>query len=288
MSTGPSLETLLGLEPGGCCASAYDSPAVRWLLGDELHPGGDELSRRLAGLSGIEPGGRVLDVASGRGRTARLLASEIGAEVTGIELSPQSVAAAQVEADAAGLAGRVRFLAGDAAVLPAPSGAFDAVVCECALCLFADKDDALAEMRRVLRPGGVVAISDVTGEAGQLPAALLGPAGQVACLADALPLDGYQALLDRAGFEPLAAESHDGALATLAERVEDRLRAARILVGATEYATAIAEAIELVRVARRAIAAGELGYGLFIARRPALANVRPPRLRSAAGTVEGA
>ena len=269
MSVGPSLETLLGVEPSGCCASVYDSPAVRWLVGNDLHPEGDELSRRLAGLSGLEPGWRVLDVASGRGRTARLLGSEFGAKVTGIELSAQSVVAAQAEADAAGLAGRVRFVPGDAAALPAPSRAFDAVVCECALCLFADKERALAEMRRVLRPGGVIAISDVTGGSGDLPATLRGPAGRVACLADALPRDGYEALLDDARFELLAAESHDGALATLAERVEDRLRAARIVGDATGYAGAIAEAIELVREARRAIVAGDLGYGLFVARRPA-------------------
>jgi arsenite methyltransferase len=268
MSAGPSLETLLGVERDGCCASAYDSPAVRWLLGDDLHPGGDELSRRLAGLSGVGPGWRVLDVGSGRGRTVRLLASEFGAEVTGIDLSAQSVVAAQAEADAAGLAGRVRFIPCDAAALPAPSREFDAVVCECALCLFADNERALAEMRRVLRPGGVVAISDVTANSSDLPAALLGPAGRVACVADALPSDGYEALLEGARFQLLACESHDDALAALAERVEDRLRAARIVGGATGYAGAMAEAIELVREARRAIAAGNLGYRLFVARRP--------------------
>jgi cyclopropane fatty-acyl-phospholipid synthase-like methyltransferase len=102
MSARPSLETLLGAELGGCCASAYESEAVRWLLGDELHPGGDALSRRLAHLAGVGSGSHVLDVASGRGRTARLLAAEFGAEVTGVELSAQSVAAAQAETEAAG------------------------------------------------------------------------------------------------------------------------------------------------------------------------------------------
>jgi arsenite methyltransferase len=273
MSARPSLETLLGAELAGCCASPYDSAALRWLLGDDLHPGGDVLARRLAHLAGLGPESHVLDVPSGRGRTARLFASEFGAEVTGVELSAQSVAAAQAETEAAGLHGRVRLLQGDAAALPAPSGAFDAVVCECSLCLFPGKGQALAEMRRVLRPGGVVAISDVTADVDDLPAALRGAAGRVACLADALPREGYEALLRDARLELFTAESHDGALATLAERVESRLRVARMLDAAAGYREPITEAIALVREARRAIVGGSLGYRLFVARRAMLASV---------------
>jgi SAM-dependent methyltransferase len=117
MSAGPSLEALLGAELSDCYGSPYDSPMLRALLGDELHPGGEALSRRLVQLCDVRPGARVLDVASGRGRTARLLAAEFGVEVTGVELSAQSVAAAQAEAEAAGLGGRVRFLRGDAVAL---------------------------------------------------------------------------------------------------------------------------------------------------------------------------
>jgi arsenite methyltransferase len=272
MSAGPSLEALLGAELA-CCAFPYDSPMLRALLGDELHPGGDALSRRLAHLAGLGPGSRVLDVASGRGRTARLLAAEFGAEVTGVELSAQSVAAARAEAEAAGLGGRVRFVQGDAAALPAPSRAFDAVICECALCLFQGRPRALAEMRRVLRPGGVVAIADVTADPDDLPAPLRGVAGQVACLAEAPPSYGYDALLHDARFELLAAESHDGALAALAERVEHRLRVARMLDLSAPYGNLIAEAIALAREARSAIVRGSLGYRLFVARRVAPAIV---------------
>jgi arsenite methyltransferase len=267
MTAASSLEALLESEQLGCCPSPYDSPAVRWLLGDDLHPGGEALTRRLAGLAELAHGSRVLDVASGRGRTARLLPSEFGAEVTGVELSPQSVAAAQAQAEADGLDGRVRFLQGDAEALPVAKGAFDAVVCECSLCLFSGKRRALDEMGRVLRPGGVVAIADVTAEVDDLPAQLRGAAGRVACLADALSREGYEGLLQDAGFELLASEAQDGALATLAERVEARLRVARMLDTSAGYADAIAEAISLVGEARAAIARGSLGYRLFVARR---------------------
>jgi ubiquinone/menaquinone biosynthesis C-methylase UbiE len=269
VSEAPSLEDLLGAELACPCASPYDSAAVRWLLGGELHPGGDRLTRRLARLAGVRRGWRVLDVASGPGGTARVLAAELAAEVVGVDRSPQSVAAARAEADAAGLGERVRFVEGNAETLPVASGAFDAVVCECALCLFPDKPKALAEIRRALRPGGVLAVADVTAELDDLPASLRGAVARVACIGEALSEDGYRALLRNAGFELAAAESHDGALAALAERVEARLRVARMLRPAAGFAELIGEANELVREAKQAIARGSLGYALFIARRAA-------------------
>jgi arsenite methyltransferase len=266
MSDDRPVESLLDAELACYCASPYDSPAARWLLGGELHPGGDALSRRLAHLAGVRRGWRVLDVACGRGPTARLLASELGADVTGVELSPESIAAARREADAAGLGDRVRFVEGDAEALPVASGAFDAVVCECALCLFSGKAQAIAEMRHALRPGGVVAIADVTAEFEDLPASLRGAVARVACVGEALPRDGYAEMLDDAGLELVASESHDGALAAMTERVEARLRVARMLLSADGSAGLIGEAIELVGEAQQAIVAGSLGYRLFVAR----------------------
>jgi arsenite methyltransferase len=274
VSQAHSLEGRLGAELACYCASPYDSAAVRWLLGGELHPGGDDLTRRLAHLAGVRPGWRVLDVASGRGATARLLAAELGAEVTGVDRSPQSVVAARAEADAAGVGDRARFVQGEAEALPVTGEAFDAVICECALCLFPGKRQAVAEMRRALRPRGVVAIADLTAELNELPASLRGAAARVACIGEALPKDGYRELLCDAGFELVAAEAHDGALAALAERAEARLRVARMLRPAEGFAELIGEATELVGEAKRAIVRGSLGYGLFVARRTTLAGER--------------
>jgi arsenite methyltransferase len=265
---GRSLDSLLGAELACYCGSPYDSAAVRWLLGGELHPGGDALTRRLAHLAGVRPGWRVIDVATGSGSTGRLLADEFGAQVTGVDLSPQAIAAARAGAAAVGFDDRLRFVEGDAEALPVPSGAFDAVICECALCLFPGKRQATAEMRRALRPGGVVAIADVTAELDDLPASLRGAAARVACIGEALPRDGYRALLRDAGFELVAAESHDGALAAQGERAEARLRVARMLRPAEGFGELITEANELVREAKRAIVRGSLGYAVFIARRP--------------------
>ncbi|WP_206686163.1 SAM-dependent methyltransferase [Kribbella qitaiheensis] len=86
-----------GLDPEdlkGCCAASYSSDLVALLLGDSYHPGGLALTRRLADGAGIQPGNQVLDVASGRGTSALLVAREYGANVAGVDLSTANVSLA--------------------------------------------------------------------------------------------------------------------------------------------------------------------------------------------------
>ncbi len=264
------LEGLLGEgDAKACCASIYESPAVDWLLDGQLHPGGETLSRRAAELAGIERGQRVLDVASGRGDTARLLGRDLGAEVVGVELGASAVDRARVGAKQAGLADRVSFIQGDAETLPFDAPRFDAVVCECSLCLFPDKLTAIHEMARVLVPGGAVVIADVTADQHPLPAPLRTAAAQVACVADALPADGYRRLLETARLEVVAMEPHDDDLATMIDRVEARLRVARMLRASAlaPYLEQLGPALELIRLAKHAVAAGHLGYSVMVARK---------------------
>ena len=261
------------LLPGGdvkaCCASVYEAEPVRWLLGDQLHPGGDALTRRLAQLAGIDADSRVLDVASGSGATARLLAGELGAEVVGLELGTEAVARARARVAEAGLSGAVTLVEGDAEALPFGQREFDVVVCECSLCTFPAKAAAVAEMARVLRDGGRVAIADVTAEIDRLPPSLRGAAARVACVADALTASGYTRLLEEAGLAVTAVEAHDDALLRMIDRVEGRLRVARMLPipALAPFRDDLASAIELAGVARRAVSAGHLGYAVIVAQR---------------------
>jgi arsenite methyltransferase len=252
-----------------CCAAVYGHPAVRWLLGGELHPGGAATTLRALELAGVRSGDRLLDVASGTGDSALTVARELRCEVVGLEYGEDVVRAARAAAEAEGLARRVRFCRGDAHALPFDAGEFDAVLCECSLCTFADKPAAIAEMRRVLRPGGRLALSDVVVDRALLPDGLTGPLATIACVGDALPHAGYERLLAGAGLRVIATESHDEAAAALALRVEDRLRGARVLgLDRPDVAPfGIAEAIELAGLARAAIAAGALGYAIFAALR---------------------
>jgi SAM-dependent methyltransferase len=147
-----------------CCASVYEHPAVRWLLGDELHPGGEATTRRALELAEVRPGDRLLDVASGHGTSALLAARELGCRVVGIEYGERAVREATAAARTAGLEDRVSFRRADAEALPFESGTFDAVLCECSLCTFPDKARAARELRRVLKPGGRLVVGELIGD----------------------------------------------------------------------------------------------------------------------------
>jgi hypothetical protein len=242
---------------------------VRWLLGGELHPGGEATTRRALELIGVRRGVRLLDVASGAGTSVLLAAREHGCVVVGVEYGERAVVEARRAADAAGLRDSVSFTVGDAEALPLDDGEFDAVLCECSLCTFGDKPRALAEIRRVLRPDGRLALCDVVVDRPRLPPELDGPLATLACVGEALSRQGYEGLLAEAGLRPTAVESRADDAAALAERVLDRLRGARVLGldRAEESPIATGETIEVVRAARRAVAEGALGYAIFVASR---------------------
>jgi SAM-dependent methyltransferase len=236
-----------------CCSSAYASAAARFLLGDSFHPGGAALTHRLAAALGVGPGSVVADVACGPGTSAIRLAEETGCEVVGIDLEPPSDSGHP----------RVRFVRGDAEALPLPDGSVDGVLCECALCTFPDKAAAAREIVRVLRPGGRLALSDVTAVRERLPAELTTLEARVACIADARPLEEIAALFEDAGLTVETIEHHDEALAALLERVDSRLR----LVGMLDQVLPVARGRELVAAARAALAGGALGYASLVARK---------------------
>jgi ubiquinone/menaquinone biosynthesis C-methylase UbiE len=103
--------------------------------------------------------GRVLEVGVGTGRNLPLYAADVS--VTGIELSPAMLAIARRRAAGLGLDADLRT--GDAQALPFGDEAFDTVVCALSLCTIPDPATAIAEMRRVLVPGGRLLLLDHIG-----------------------------------------------------------------------------------------------------------------------------
>jgi arsenite methyltransferase len=253
-----------------CCAAAYSSDAVALVLGDSYHPGGLDLTRRLARALDLRPGQRVLDVASGPGATALTLAAEFGVTIDGVDLAETNVTRARDAAEKAGLGNRVSFRLGDAERLPVDDGTFDAVVCECAFCTFPDKPAAAAEFARVLTPGGRAGITDVTLAPGGLDPELAGLAGWIACLADARPAVEYQAILAAAGLHRVLTENHDAALARMIDQIDARLCALRLLAGPGDPLAGvdIDRALQLTAQAARAVQAGAAGYALLVAHKP--------------------
>jgi len=106
----------------------------------------------VADAAGIKAGQRVLDVACGTGVLAREAASR-GAPVTGLDRNEGMLAMARRIAPA------VEWKTGRAEQLPFPDAGFDAVVSQFGLMFFDDRAQALREMRRVLKPGGRLAVA---------------------------------------------------------------------------------------------------------------------------------
>ena len=123
-----------------------------------------EATRRLRAWErnelGLHSGQRLLDVGCGLGEAALALADDLGddGEVVGVDISAEMVRVAQSKAGAAPC--RVRFTIGDASSLAEPDGSFDVVRSERTLQWLADPIAAVAEMARVVRPGGRVSLID--------------------------------------------------------------------------------------------------------------------------------
>jgi len=100
----------------------------------------------------------VLDVACGTGVVARYAAQRVGAlgHVTGVELNPAMI---EVARHAATYIDQIEFLEGSALDLPVPDAAYDVAVCQQAIMFFPDREQAVREMYRSLKPGGRVGVN---------------------------------------------------------------------------------------------------------------------------------
>ena len=114
-----------------------------------------EWGGRVAEAAHIQAGQRVLDVACGTGVLARAAAERVGAagEVVGLDINEGMLAVARRKAP------YITWQSGPAESLPFEDDSFDAVVSQFGLMFFEDRQAALAEMKRVVRPGGHLAVA---------------------------------------------------------------------------------------------------------------------------------
>lgn len=166
---GPDLsDTLLdALAQAGLDPQALDIDDLAPL--DEFHALGRAASLALAELAGVQPGERVLDVGAGIGGPARFLAARYGAHVTALDATERFCRAAELLTRGAGLADRVQIVCDDALALPFPDDSFDMTWTQALIQNIADKEQLIAELARVVRPGGRIAMFEV----------LAGPGGPI-------------------------------------------------------------------------------------------------------------
>jgi len=129
---------------------------------ETLHPGGMALTRRVAELTGMSPGKKVLDVSCGRGTHSVFYALKYGVDVTGLDISDEMLESARTKASEAGVQDKISLVKGDSQHLPFEDGEFDIVVNECAVGIPDDSQSVLNEMARVAKQGGVVIMHEST------------------------------------------------------------------------------------------------------------------------------
>ncbi len=152
-------------EEFGRIARFYDfgvRQSFRWI--------GGELAFRcgIVAAADVHGGHRVLDVACGTGTLARLLAESAGpgGRVTGVDMSERMLAVARRKAEAKGLGPpQIEFIQANAENLPFADAGFDRVTASLAIHEMnrQGRMNALAEMQRVLKPGGLAVIGDMRG-----------------------------------------------------------------------------------------------------------------------------
>lgn len=212
-----------GAQPAAtCCSELYELPIVEYLLGQSFHPGGPRLTRQLASTALVAKDTAVLDVACGLGNSARIVAADCGASVTGCDISALNTERAATASRNAGLVERTAFVCGHAERLPFTSQSFDVALCECSLCLFDTVDIALAEMFRILKPGGRIGVSDFYLNAA-VPPALDDLLGKALCVAGASSENSLQQAFTSAGFEYVRLRRVNWALEEMIVRVRRNL-----------------------------------------------------------------
>ena len=199
-------------------ARTYESAEFNQALDEILHPGGLELTARLAEVAQIKPGSRVLDIASGRGTTACFLSKRHDCRVVGIDLSPVSASFAKNKAQDEKVVQKVSFATADAESLPFSNEAFDVVVSECAFSLLPDKNTAAKEIVRVLKPGGRLAITDVFLQF-PLSQDLKTQIFFDSCFSGAQTREGYSTIFDHAGLVADVVEDHSIELKKIAYKL---------------------------------------------------------------------
>lgn len=234
-------------------------------VGDASRRTVERVADRLADRLG--PGRSVLDLGSGFGGTARYLAERFGCRVVALNLS-----AAQNERHRAtnaerGLDGLIEVVTGSFHDVPFPDGHFDAVCSLEALCHSDDRDKALGEAVRVLKPGGALAFTDIMA-AEDVPAEELRPAvARLGVEALATPSSYHRRLTELAlsdvGFEDHSEQLLTHYLRLTAETAAREGELRRVVSGAY-----VDHLLENLPVWVEVVRGGKLKWGVTHGRRP--------------------
>ena len=197
-----------GCGSGSCCATTDESP----LFGEALYDAEERAALpdtattaslgcgNPTAVADLREGETVLDLGSGGGIDVLLSARRVGPTgvVYGLDMTEEMLALAQRNKAEAGVS-NAHFLRGQIEDVPLPAESVDVVISNCVINLSTDKARVLAEIARVLKPGGRVGVSDVVAEDRLSHDERAERGGWVGCIAGALSVSEYTAGLEAAG-----------------------------------------------------------------------------------------
>jgi SAM-dependent methyltransferase len=156
-------------------------------------------------LASLQAGQTVLDLGSGAGLDCLLAAQKVGAEghVIGVDMTPEMIERARANAKRVN-ATNVEFRQGYLEDLPVKANSVDVVISNCVINLSPDKAKVFAEIFRVLKPGGRLAVSDIVTD-GELPEEVRSSLSAWAgCVAGAVVAKEYIAMMEAVGFADIS------------------------------------------------------------------------------------
>jgi len=189
----------------------------------------------------LQPGETVLDLGSGGGIDVLLSARRVGpgGRAIGVDMTDEMLELSRRNAADAGLA-NATFVKGTIEELPLADASVDVVISNCVINLAADKSAVLAEIARVLRPGGRIGISDVVAEDALSPAERATRGSYAGCIAGALSFSEYRAGLAAAGMVDIEVVPTHAVAVGLHSVI---IRASRPIGGSAPDRAAIAQAL---------------------------------------------
>ncbi len=151
-------------------------------------------------VADLHEGETVLDLGSGAGADVLISARRVapGGTAIGLDMTDEMLELARANAEAAGV-DNARFVKGYIEDIPLEDGSVDVVISNCVINLSADKRTVLAEVARVLRPGGRFAVSDVIADPDMDDATRADMQQWTGCVAGALTRDEFERALSDAG-----------------------------------------------------------------------------------------
>ena len=152
-------------------------------------------------VADLAPGETVLDLGSGGGIDVILSARRVGptGKAYGLDMTDEMLALALENKAKAGI-DNVEFLKGYIEAIPLPAATIDVVISNCVINLSADKGAVFDEMKRVLKSGGRIGVSDVVADDDLTPEQRAERGSYVGCIAGALSFEEYRRGLEDRGF----------------------------------------------------------------------------------------